>query len=153
MAKVESFDLDHTKVKAPYVRIAGRQEHQRGICITKFDLRLLQPNKEAFSTAAMHTIEHLLATHIRDYLEGVIDISPMGCRTGFYLILWGKTSVEKVRDALVKSLEIITKSDKAPATTIKQCGHFRDHSLFGAKIYAKEILKKGISLDPFERII
>ena len=86
MPVVESFTLDHTKVKAPYVRVAGYERHRLGSVVQKFDLRFLQPNADAIPTAALHTLEHLLAFGLREELEGVIDISPMGCRTGFYLI-------------------------------------------------------------------
>ncbi len=153
MAKVESFELDHNIVKAPYIRRAGAETHEKGAMVSKFDLRFLQPNEDAFPTGAMHTLEHLLAINMRDYLDGIIDISPMGCRTGFYMITWGEPSLEKVRNALVKTLEIVGKTEIVPATTAKECGNFRDHSLFGAKIYASQVLEKGISLDPFERII
>ncbi|RLK64164.1 S-ribosylhomocysteine lyase [Atopobacter sp. AH10] len=152
MAKVESFSLNHLKVKAPYVRIAGNEENADGAKIRKFDLRLIQPNQGAIPTAALHSLEHLLAVNIRDYLDGVIDISPMGCRTGFYLICWGQPSVREVRDALVKVLELALDAERVEATDARSCGNYRDHSLFGAKEYARDILKQGISLDPFERI-
>ncbi|MDO4814672.1 MAG: S-ribosylhomocysteine lyase [Gemella sp.] len=153
MARVESFELDHNIVKAPYVRRAGAETHETGAKISKFDLRFIQPNKDAFPTGAMHTLEHLLAINMRDHLEGIIDISPMGCRTGFYMITWGTPSVEEVRDALEKVLHIVGETEVVPATTAKECGNFRDHSLFAAKIYASEVLEQGISLDPFERIL
>ena len=88
MEKVESFQLDHTKVKAPYVRLSGTEQSEKGSKIQKYDLRFLQPNEDAMPTAAIHTLEHLLATYLRDELKGIIDISPMGCRTGFYMIIW-----------------------------------------------------------------
>ena len=77
MAKVESFELDHDLVKAPYVRQAGYEVHQTGAIVTKFDLRFVQPNQDALPTGALHTLEHLLAINIRDYVDGVIDLSPM----------------------------------------------------------------------------
>ena len=95
MNKVESFELDHRKVKAPYVRKCCLLEGPKGDKVTKFDLRFLQPNKEAFGTAAMHGLEHLLAHILRDKLQGIIDISPMGCRTGFYLSIWGDREAEE----------------------------------------------------------
>lgn len=61
MAKVESFELDHTIVKAPYVRLAGTEKNEKGSTIQKYDLRFLQPNQEALPTSAVHTLEHLLA--------------------------------------------------------------------------------------------
>lgn len=150
MAKVESFELDHNTVKAPYVRIAGTENHQ-GAIIQKYDLRFLQPNTDALPTAAVHTLEHLLATWLRDELTGIIDISPMGCRTGFYMIMWGEHEPKDVRDALVTVLKKITTATTVPAVSAKECGNYKDHSLFGAQEYAKIVLEKGISDDPFER--
>lgn len=75
MEKVESFKLDHTKVKAPFVRKCSVLDGVKGDKVTKFDLRFLQPNVESFGTAAMHGLEHLLATYLRDTLDGVIDLS------------------------------------------------------------------------------
>ena len=83
MDKVESFELDHRKVKAPYIRKCCTLNGPQGDYVTKFDIRFLQPNKEAFGTAAMHGLEHLLAYELRKNLDGIIDFSPMGCRTGF----------------------------------------------------------------------
>ena len=125
MAKVESFELDHTKVKAPYVRLITVETGANGDKISNYDLRLVQPNANAIPTAGLHTIEHLLAGLLRDRLTGVIDCSPFGCRTGFHL--------------------------DVPGTTIKSCGNYRDHSLFSAKEWCKKILEEGISDQPFER--
>jgi len=150
MNEVESFTLDHTKVKAPYVRIAGSEEY-KGVKITKYDLRLTQPNAVAISTGILHSLEHILATNIRKYLNGVIDISPMGCRTGFYMILWDEVSVEKIRNALVKTLNFVVSANHIPATSPIECGNYKDHSLWGAKEYAKQILNEGVSSDPFIR--
>ena len=86
MARVESFELDHNTVKAPYVRLAGTEQNGDAL-VEKYDLRFLQPNKDALPTGALHTLEHLLAVNMRDELKGIIDISPMGCRTGFYMIM------------------------------------------------------------------
>lgn len=153
MAKVESFSLDHNKVKSPYVRMAGMETNQ-GVVIQKFDLRFLQPNQDALPTAALHTLEHLLAVNLRDYIEGVIDLSPMGCRTGFYLIVWGEHSTAEIRDALKTVLEKhVIDTDYVPAVSAKECGNYRDHSLFAAQEYAKQVLAQGISSDPFERLV
>lgn len=144
MVKVESFELDHTKVTAPYVRKAGQDERQ-GVKITKFDLRFLQPNEKEMPTSAVHTIEHFLATFMREKMDEIIDISPMGCRTGFYMVSWGDVDVKTVIDALNYALNKILEQEIIPATTAKECGNYRDHSLFAAKEYIKEILEKGIS--------
>lgn len=151
MARVESFDLDHNIVKAPYVRVAGTEE-ENNTKIQKIDLRLLQPNEDALPTGAMHTLEHLLATYLRDHLEGIIDVSPMGCRTGFVCVKWGEATPEEIAVALEKTLQQVLDTEIVPAVTAKECGNFRDHSLYAAKVYAEQVLEKGISRDPFERV-
>lgn len=151
MAKVESFELDHNIVQAPYVRLAGEEQHETGARIQKYDLRFLQPNKEAIPTAALHTLEHFLAIHLRDEVQGVIDISPMGCRTGFYLVIWDSHSTEEIATGLRNVLQKVIAADSIQATTAKECGNYRDHSLFGAKEYAKQVLAQGFSLNPFDR--
>ena len=100
MAEVESFTLDHTAVKAPYVRLINVEAGPKGDQISNFDVRLLQPNAGEIPTSGLHTIEHLLASLLRDRIDGVIDCSPFGCRTGFHLIMWGTPSVREVTEAL-----------------------------------------------------
>ncbi len=153
MAEVESFQLDHNIVKAPYVRIAGLERDAKGSTVQKYDLRFLQPNKDALPTAAVHTLEHLLATYLRDEVEGIIDISPMGCRTGFYLILWNEHEPEKIAAALERTLQKVLETTDIPAVSALQCGNYRDHSLFAAQEYAKLVLDAGISRDAFERVL
>ena len=111
MQKVESFKLDHTKVKAPYIRKCCELKGTNGDIVTKFDLRFLQPNEETFGTAAIHGLEHLLATYLRETLDGIIDLSPMGCRTGFYLIMWGEVEPQTVKDGLEKALKMVLEYD------------------------------------------
>lgn len=154
MAKVESFELDHTKVKAPYVRLITVETGNKGDKISNFDLRLVQPNENAIPTAGLHTIEHLLAGLLRDRMDGIINCSPFGCRTGFHLIAWGEPTTTEVAKALKGALEEIanvTKWEDVPGTDIYSCGNYRDHSLFSAKEWAKKILDDGISDQPFER--
>lgn len=147
MNKVESFELDHRKVKAPYIRKCCLLNGPKGDSVTKFDIRFLQPNKEAFGTAAMHGLEHLLAHELRSNLDGIIDLSPMGCRTGFYLSIFGDREASEIKVAVEKSLKDILNANEIPAANEVQCGNYRDLSLFGAKEYAKEVLNKGFSLN------
>ncbi|MCV3762756.1 S-ribosylhomocysteine lyase [Companilactobacillus farciminis] len=154
MAKVESFTLDHTKVKAPYVRLITEEHGAKGDAISNYDLRLVQPNENAISTAGLHTIEHLLAGLLRDRLDGVIDCSPFGCRTGFHLITWGEHSTTEVAEALKGALTDIAENIEwkdVQGTDKYSCGNYRDHSLFSAKEWSKKILEEGISNDPYER--
>lgn len=151
---VESFELDHTIVKAPYVRLISEEAGPLGDVISNFDIRLVQPNENAIPTAGLHTIEHLLAKLIRERIDGMIDCSPFGCRTGFHLIMWGKYNTTEIAKVIKSSLEEIanvTSWEDVPGTTIESYGNYKDHSLFTAKEWAKLILKDGISDDPFER--
>lgn len=154
MAEVESFTLDHNIVKAPYVRLISEEKGQKGDIITNFDIRFLQPNISEMPTSAIHTLEHLLADLLRNRLDGIIDISPFGCRTGFHLIMWNSRTAEEVAIALKATLqEIVDKIEwkDVQGADAKSCGNYRDHSLLGAKEYAKKVLDEGISIDAFER--
>lgn len=137
---VESFSLDHTQVQAPFVRLAGRYRGPKGDVISKFDLRFVQPNQGAIPTGAMHTLEHLLAISFREEMEGVIDVSPMGCRTGFYFLVFGEVDSHAVLDAFKNVLEKVIAAKETPAATAVQCGNFQDHSLSGAIEYARKAL-------------
>ena len=147
MDKVESFELDHRKVKAPYIRKCCLLNGPKGDEVTKFDSRFLQPNKEAFGTAAMHGLEHLLAYELRNNLEGIIDLSPMGCRTGFYLSIFGNREASEIKIAVENALKSVLRATEIPAANDIQCGNYRDLSLFGAKEYAKEALEREFSLN------
>ena len=145
---VDSFNLDHTKVKAPFVRVAAKKVGEKGDVVTKFDIRFTQPNKEFMSTGGIHTLEHLMAEYIRDEMEGVIDLSPMGCRTGFYFTVWGDRNEEEIANHLMNVLKKVAVWDKTiPATTEEECGNYKDHNLEDAKAYAQKwvdgITQKG----------
>lgn len=148
---VESFNLDHSQVRAPYVRLAGRHQTPHGDTISKFDLRFLQPNAAAMPTDAMHTIEHLLASYVREALgeDVVIDASPMGCRTGFYLITMGDTAERDVQNAFRYVLTAIANYEgDVPGVSDLECGNYRDHSLEAAKALAKDVLARDIIIQP-----
>ena len=145
---VESFTMDHTKVMAPFVRRCETITTPHGDVITKYDLRFTQPNKEIMPTSAVHALEHLLATFLRAKLDSIIDISPMGCRTGFYLTCIGEASEEEIAQHLINSLEQVMQ-----ASEVRQCCSVRKLSrlsLFGAQEYAREViigLRKRYSKD------
>lgn len=145
---VDSFNLDHTKVKAPFVRLASKKCGEHGDVVSKYDIRFTQPNKEFLSTGTIHTLEHLVAEYLRDEISGVIDFSPMGCRTGFYLTVFGEPGEAFIAEHLGNVLKKVAVWEEAvPATTEIQCGHYEDHDLAGAKIAARRwvegIEKKG----------
>ena len=153
---VESFELDHTIVKAPYVRLISEEVGPKGDIITNFDIRLIQPNENSIDTGGLHTIEHLLAKLIRQRIDGLIDCSPFGCSTGFHMIMWGKQDPTEIAKVIKSSLEAIANDitwEDVPGTTIESCGNYKDHSLHSAKEWAKLILEEGISDQAFERHI
>ena len=151
MPLLDSFTVDHTKMIAPAVRVAKVMTSPSGDTITVFDLRFVAPNTETLSSEGIHTLEHLFAGFMRDHLNGdgveIIDISPMGCRTGFYMSLLGTPKKKRVVKAWEKSMEDIlsvkSKSD-IPELNIYQCGTYKMHSLKDAKKIAKRVLEKGI---------
>ncbi|WP_027965102.1 S-ribosylhomocysteine lyase [Halalkalibacillus halophilus] len=138
---VESFNLDHTKVKAPYVRLVGITEGANGDTIHKYDIRFKQPNKAHMKMDGLHSIEHLMAENIRNHMENVIDIGPMGCQTGFYLAVLNHDNYDEVAEALEKTLQDVLAADEVPACNEVQCGWAANHSLEGAKEIAREMLE------------
>jgi S-ribosylhomocysteine lyase len=139
---VESFNLDHTKVKAPYVRLAGVTEGANGDKVHKYDLRFKQPNQEHMKMDALHSIEHLMAENIRNHTDNVLDISPMGCQTGFYLSVINHDDYDDVLTVLEKTLQDVIEADEVPACNEVQCGWAANHSLEGAKELARDMLAK-----------
>jgi S-ribosylhomocysteine lyase len=142
-------------VIAPYVRRIGVEHGPGGGTITNFDVRLVQPNEGEIPTAGLHTLEHMLAGLLRDRIDGVIDISPFGCRTGFHLLMWGEPAITDVVGALTDSLRFI--ADEAveadiPGVSALECGNYRDHSLHSAREWARVVLDQGISQDAFARV-
>lgn len=139
---VESFNLDHTKVKAPYVRLAGVKEGFNGDIIHKYDIRFCQPNKEHMEMPALHSLEHMMAEFSRNYSNNIVDISPMGCQTGFYLSLINHNDYEDVLTILEKTLNDVLTATEVPACNEVQCGWAASHNLEGAQAIAITMLEK-----------
>lgn len=139
---VESFNLDHTKVQAPYIRLAGITEGINGDTIHKYDLRFKQPNKEHMKMPALHSLEHLMAELIRNHHSTIVDLSPMGCQTGFYLTVLNDDNYDRILDTIEKTLEDVLEAEEVPACNEVQCGWAASHSLEGAKELAREMLAK-----------
>lgn len=143
--KVESFSLDHTKVRAPYARECTILTGEKGDVVAKYDIRFCQPNKEEMQSEGLHTLEHLLATYLREDMQNIIDLSPMGCRTGFYMTVWGKQDVNFIIKCVENALKKVLTAEVIPAENKIQCGNYRLHSLDDAKAYAKNALEKGFT--------
>lgn len=138
-SNVESFELDHRLVNAPYVRIAGRKDLGGGVEIIKYDLRFCQPNEEHLEMPTVHSIEHMMANFMRNYTDRLIGFAPMGCQTGFYAITNGLEQ-DELLDVLDKSLHDILAATEVPAANVTQCGWGANHSLEGAQAAARDYL-------------
>jgi S-ribosylhomocysteine lyase len=148
MPMLDSFMVDHTIMQAPAVRVAKTVETPKGDIITVYDLRFVEPNKEILSSEGIHTLEHLYAGYMRDNLNNyeIIDISPMGCRTGFYMSVIGKPKNEEIVTAWEKSMQNILDTNDIPEANVYQCGSCYMHSLQKAKGIAHSIIDRGIGI-------
>jgi S-ribosylhomocysteine lyase len=153
MPLLESFSVDHTKMTAPAVRLAKKMKTPKGDNITVFDLRFCKPNEEIMSPEGIHTLEHLYAGFMRDNLKNeeieVIDISPMGCRTGFYMSIIGDLPESKLAVAWEESMKNILdvkNQSEIPELNIYQCGTCAMHSLDDAHKIAQTVLDKKIGI-------
>ena len=146
MPLLDSFKVDHTKMNAPAVRVAKTMRTPKGDDITIFDLRFCIPNKEILSPKGIHTLEHLFAGFMRDHLNNedveIIDISPMGCRTGFYMSLIGTPDEQQVAKAWLASMHDIL--------NIYQCGTYTEHSLEEAHEIAKNVIARRVGINKNE---
>jgi S-ribosylhomocysteine lyase len=159
MPLLDSFTVDHTIMKAPAVRVAKKMTTPKGDDITVFDLRFCVPNQEILSERGIHTLEHLFAGFMRDHLNGqgveIIDISPMGCRTGFYMSLIGTPDEARVANAWQAAMaDVLTVQDqsKIPELNVYQCGTYEMHSLTEAKEIAQTILDRGVGVNQNEEL-
>lgn len=159
MPLLDSFTVDHTIMNAPAVRIAKKMQTPGKDTITVFDLRFTAPNKDILSEKGIHTLEHLYAGFMRDHLnrDGVeiIDISPMGCRTGFYMSLIGAPTETEVGEAWLASMQdvLAVKDQRAiPELNEYQCGTYLMHSLAEAQAIAQAVIDAGIGVNKNEEI-
>jgi len=147
---VESFNLDHRSVAAPYVRVADRKQLPGGDTLIKYDVRFTQPNDSHLEMPAVHSIEHLTAEHMRNHTEALIDFSPMGCQTGFYALMLGVEDTE-FKNLLEATFQDILNADEVPAANEVQCGWGANHSLEAAKSAVREFLDERAAWDEVTR--
>ncbi len=145
MEKITSFTIDHIKLQ-PGVYVS-RKDSVGAEVITTFDLRMTSPNEEpVMNTAEMHTIEHLAATFLRNHKEygkKTIYFGPMGCRTGFYLLLAGDYSSRDIVPLMVELFEFIRDfKDEVPGASAKDCGNYLDMNLGMANYLADRFLNQ-----------
>ena len=145
MQKITSFTIDHLRL-VPGVYVS-RKDPVGNEIITTFDLRMTSPNDEpVMNTAEMHAIEHLAATFLRnhkDYGSKIIYFGPMGCRTGFYLLLAGNYDSKDIVPLMIELFQFIANFyDEVPGASAKDCGNYLDMNLPMARYLAKKYLNE-----------
>ena len=156
MEKIASFTVNHlTLLPGIYV---SRKDYVGQETITTFDIRMTRPNFEpVMNTAEIHTIEHLAATYLRNdeqYKEKVVYFGPMGCRTGFYLLLAGNYESKDIVELLTRMFVFIRDFEgEVPGAWAKDCGNYLDMNLPMAKWLADKYLKEVLEEICKERLI
>ena len=140
MELIRSFSVDHTRI-IPGI-FTSRVDHLGEYSVTTYDVRLKRPNREpVLDVAAMHSLEHLVATYLRNdpvWKDEVIYWGPMGCLTGFYLILKGSRAPQEIYDLILAAFRSVEEATEVPGTAPVNCGYYRMHNLDMAKWYARE---------------
>lgn len=140
MEKITSFTIDHIRLQ-PGVYVS-RKDPVGDSTVTTFDLRITSPNEEpVMNTAEIHTIEHLAATFLRNHAQWkdrVLYFGPMGCRTGFYLLMKGDLSSEEIVPLVRECFTfVLSYEGEIPGASAKDCGNYLDMNLPAAKYWAK----------------
>lgn len=140
MELIQSFSVDHMLI-VPGIFVS-REDTVGGGTVTTYDIRLKRPNKEPIiDVAAMHSLEHIIATFLRnepDWKDEIIYWGPMGCLTGFYLILKGSRSPQQIYELILRAFKTVNEAEAVPGATPMNCGHYLMHNLGMAKWYAEE---------------
>jgi S-ribosylhomocysteine lyase len=148
MEKITSFTIDHLKlVPGLYV---SRIDYVAGNPVTTFDIRITNPNEEpVMNTAEVHTIEHLAATFLRnhaEYADKTIYFGPMGCRTGFYLILAGEYTSRDIVPLMKELFAFMAEFDEeVPGASAKDCGNYLDMNLNMARYWSRRYLEQVLT--------
>ncbi len=156
MEKITSFTIDHIKLQ-PGVYVSRKDTFQNAV-ITTFDLRITSPNEEpVMNTAEIHTIEHLGATFLRNHKEfgeRTVYFGPMGCRTGFYLLLAGDYTSRQIAPLITELFEFIRDfHDAVPGADPKDCGNYLDMNLPMANYLAGRYLEQVLYAIDDSRLI
>lgn len=150
MERIASFSVDHLLLEpGVYVSRIDR-DPASGVAVTTFDLRLTAPNKEpVMNTAECHTIEHLGATFLRNHVEWssrIVYFGPMGCRTGFYLVVFGEVASEEILPLVRELFEFVAGFEgDIPGAAPEECGNYLDQNLPMAKWLARRYLDRDLA--------
>lgn len=150
MEKITSFTIDHLRLQ-PGLYVS-RKDAVGQETVTTFDLRLTSPNEEpVMNTAEMHTIEHLAATYLRNdaqWKDKILYFGPMGCRTGFYLLVAGKWSSKEILPLVRDCFRFIADyADEVPGASAKDCGNYLDMNLPMANYWGKRYAELLMNMD------
>lgn len=144
MDRIASFSVDHTKLLAGLY--LSRVDTKDGQSVSTFDIRFTAPNREpVLDMPALHTIEHIGATYLRNCPKksDVVYFGPMGCRTGFYLVIFGDLKSEDIFDLVVDMCEFIVSFEgDIPGAKPEECGNYSEQNLPMAKYYTAKYLKQ-----------
>ena len=156
MEKIASFTIDHLKL-LPGVYVS-RKDHIGTETVTTFDIRMTRPNFEpVMNTAEVHTIEHLAATFLRndaEFGDRIVYFGPMGCRTGFYLLLAGDLDSRDIIPLLTRLYEFMADfQGEVPGAAAKDCGNYLDMNLPMAKYLSKKFLDEVLYCISAERLV
>lgn len=146
MEKIASFTVNHLLLEPGLYVSRVDADPATGAVATTFDLRFCAPNREpVMDTAAVHAIEHLAATYLRSdpaWRDAVVYFGPMGCRTGFYLILWGERTSEEVAPLVRACFEFVAAfTGEVPGAAPAECGNWHDSDLPMARWWAHRYLE------------
>lgn len=143
MKMIQSFSVDHMRI-VPGI-FTSRVDNLGDYYVTTYDIRLKRPNREpVIDILAMHSLEHIIATYLRndsEWKDEVVYWGPMGCLTGFYLILKGSRAPREIYGLILNAFKAVDDAKEVPGTTPQNCGYYRMHNLEMAKWYANEFVK------------
>lgn len=140
MELIQSFSVDHMRL-VPGI-YTSRVDHLGEYSVTTYDIRMKRPNREpVIDPGAMHSMEHIIATYLRndpDWKDEIVYWGPMGCLTGFYLILKGSRAPQELHGIMLRAFRAVEDAQEVPGVLPENCGHYLMHNLQMAKWFARE---------------
>lgn len=151
MKKIPSFSIDHNKLQ-PGIYVS-RKDHIGAETVTTFDLRMTSPNEEpVMNTAEVHALEHVAATYLRnndEWSDKVVYVGPMGCRTGFYLLLAGDYESKDILSLIINTFTFVCDFEgEIPGACAKDCGNYLDMNLEMAKYWSRRYVNTLKNITP-----
>lgn len=135
-------DPDHRLMTPPSLRVSKRVHGDKGSVVSVWDLRISQPNVAHVATDAMHSLEHFMGSLLPERCAQVVNVAPLGCQTGFYIVSIDLDDFDTLAGHLEAALQAVLKATEVPLANVVQCGWARNHSLDGAKNIADWLLRR-----------